>query len=700
MVGNGNIALTADIAGLATFPSAYSSRVPLMIQAQWAWHSFPNPKHYRLEDSLVPVDIGGQSRAYPWLRDWEEAKQPHIDWLRKNPHRFSLGRLALLLVSRDGGTAKLEQLGDPLQELDLWTGRLSSNFTFEGEPVHVETSVHPVLDAIVVRLRSRLVASRRLGLSASFPGVAQQLEPDPADWDHPAAHRTQVLSSAPRALSLERSIDDTRYYVKVASDQAFDLRRPGPHRFELLREPAEGRAAGEISFIVAFSPRPLTSELPAPSAARAAVERHWQRHWSRGGVVDFAGSTDPRAAELERRVVLSQYLLAVNSAGSLPPQEEGLFSNSWSGKFHLEMHPWHAAHFATWGRSELLERSLGWYLGHLPRARQRARANGARGAWWPKMVGPVGRESPSTINPMIMWQQPHPIYLSELVYRAHRGRATLDKYRELVFQTAELLASYPRYDAARQRHVLGPPIVPAQEVFSPLDTFNPTFELAYFRFGLELAQEWRERLGLARQPRWDEVLRALSPLPQKDGLYLAAESHPSFWRDARSRRCSRDATDRVCLNRDHPSFLAAYGLLPGRDVDPATMSRTLDAVLEHWDLRHIWGWDLPMMAMTAARLHEPERAVQLLLQASKNFAFGAAGMTPRVHYDAAALTTASDNPDGPGYRRAAETYFPSNGALLLAVGMMAAGWDGAGAEHPGFPREGWVVRHEGLLPLP
>ena len=24
--------------------------------------------------------------------------------------------------------------------------------------------------------------------------------------------------------------------------------------------------------------------------------------------------------------------------------------------------------------------------------------------------------------------------------------------------------------------------------------------------------------------------------------------------------------------------------------------------------------------------------------------------------------------DGPGYRRAAETYFPSNGSLLLAVG--------------------------------
>ena len=34
-----------------------------------------------------------------------------------------------------------------------------------------------------------------------------------------------------------------------------------------------------------------------------------------GGVVDLTGSRDPRAKELERRIVMSQYLTAVNSAG-------------------------------------------------------------------------------------------------------------------------------------------------------------------------------------------------------------------------------------------------------------------------------------------------------------------------------------------------------------------------------------------------
>jgi hypothetical protein len=92
---------------------------------------------------------------------------------------------------------------------------------------------------------------------------------------------------------------------------------------------------------------------------------------------------------------MSQYLTAINSAGSLPPQEEGLFSNSWNGKFHLEMHAWHAAHFAVWGRPELLERSMPFYFNQLPAAQARAKAHKVRGAWWPKMTGPEGRESPS-----------------------------------------------------------------------------------------------------------------------------------------------------------------------------------------------------------------------------------------------------------------------------------------------------------------
>ena len=84
-----------------------------------------------------------------------------------------------------------------------------------------------------------------------------------------------------------------------------------------------------------------------------------------------------------------------------------------------------------------------------------------------------------------------------------------------------------------------------------------------------------------------------------------------------------------------------------------------------------------MLAMTATRLDEPEKAVNFLLWDAKNFQFGASGMTPRVHLEqnvAELLGNAAPGRlDGPGYRRAAETYFPSNGSLLLAVGPDGGG---------------------------
>jgi len=689
MVGNGNFAFTADITGLQTFPKQYSPLVPLLTQAQWAWHSFPNPDHFKYEDSLVPVDVRGKVQYYPWLRDGSDARKPEVAWLRENPHRISLGRLSLYLISRQGKPAQFNDLSGTQQTLDLWNGALSSRFDFDAETVQVQTRVHPDLDMLIVTLTAAALADRRLGVDIGFPGVAANLNPDPADWGHPERHQTTVITKDARRISLERKLDDTRYYVKVSADRDVSLERVAPHIFRML--PRGG--SDSVTFLVLFSERPYAGRLPEPEAAKAAVTGYWNRYWNSGGMVDLSGSTDPRAPELERRIVLSQYLMAVNAAGTLPPQEEGLFSNSWYGKFHLEMHLWHEGHFAPWGHAELLERSMAWYLKHLAQAKERARAHGVRGAWWPKMVGPDGRESPSTINPFIMWQQPSPIYLAELIYRAQPTSATLDRYRDLVFETADLLASFPHFDTARDQYVLGPPIIPAQEVFPPLTTRNPAFELEYFRFGLMTAQTWRQRLGLSRNPQWDAVLARLAPLPQNAGVYLATESFPQLWEQARSPQCSGGNTAPVCWNRDHPAFLGALGLLPGADVDRETMRRTLQAVDSNWDLRQTWGWDFPLVAMTATRLHEPERAIDLLFRDAPNNHFGPTGMTPRVHLDIDAGVRE--------IRRDAETYFPSNGSLLLAVALMTAGWDGESTPAPGFPKNGqWRVRSEGLQPLP
>jgi hypothetical protein len=391
----------------------------------------------------------------------------------------------------------------------------------------------------------------------------------------------------------------------------------------------------------------------------SAAAQHWSDFWSTGGAIELGG--DPRAAELERRIVLSQYLTAVNCAGSTPPAETGLVTNSWRGKFHLEMHWWHAAHFALWGRASLLERSLPWYERILPRARDYAARQGYRGARWPKQVGPEGRESPSDVGAFLIWQQPHPIYYAELLRRA--GSSSVERYAPLVFETAEFMASYAVFD--RRRFNLGPPLTSAQEKAfrKRAKSVYPAFELAYWAWGLKTAQCWRERLGLPRVPHWDEVAGRLAHLPVRDGRYVELE-HP------------------ITRPEGHPTMVGALGFVPDIGVvSPSVMRETLRYVLSSWELGDTWGWDYPLLAMTAARLDEPSLAVDALLLDS-----------PKNGYLA----------NGHNFQKLPQLplYLPGNGGLLFATALMAAGWEGGpDRPAPGFPA-GWQVRAEGLTPAP
>ena len=368
-------------------------------------------------------------------------------------------------------------------------------------------------------------------------------------------------------------------------------------------------------------------------------------------------------------MVLSQYLTAAQFGGDFPPQESGLTLSTWYGKHHTEMIWWHMAHFALWGREEFVANALRWYQRTLPVARAIAESRGLPGARWPKMVGPMGRESPGG-NPLIIWNQPHVIHLAELIYRNQPGPVTLARYRELVSETAAAMAGMLNWNATTNCYELGPPLWIAQEIYDQKTSVNPTFELSYWARALEIAQEWREREGLGRDPQWEKMRTRLAPLPQRDGKYVALASHPDTWENRDSRH-------------DHPSFLMALGMLPGDGVDLATMQRTLSATLKSWDWEtKIWGWDYPMIAMTAARTGQPDRAVALLLSDGPNNKYMINGHCPQ--------------------RGDLPVYLPANGALLAAVAMMAAGWDGGPAgTAPGFPHDGnWVVHSEGLHALP
>ena len=72
-------------------------------------------------------------------------------------------------------------------------------------------------------------------------------------------------------------------------------------------------------------------------------------------------------------------------------------------------------------------------------------------------------------------------------YRTRKNRQTIEKWKEIVFQTAEYMADYAHYDSIGDRYVLGPPLVVVSENTTPWISKNPAFELGYWRYGLRTA---------------------------------------------------------------------------------------------------------------------------------------------------------------------------------------------------------------------
>ncbi len=672
-VGNGGFAFTVDATGLQTFPELYSPGVSLGTQSHWGWHSFPNTNDYKFEETLESYDFGhGHPELYsvqlraPGLNSVEAKgfgrRMKAVDYFRANPHRLHLGVVGLELLKTNGAEVGPEDISAVNQKLDMWNGCINSSFTLDNSPFRVSTVCHPSTDKVAAKIESPLLAQGKAAVKFHFPYPTGQHSDDACNWNRPEAHLTKLLKQGEHFAILERNIDTTTYFVRINWEGQALLKEKSPHYFVLETQ------GDQLSFTAEFAPKNIFPTAATFDVMASAAQEHWQQFWKTGGIVDFSQCTDERAKELERRVVLSQYLTAIQCAATEPPQETGLTYNSWFGKFHLEMHWWHQAHFPLWNRAELLTPSLEWYKKVEPIARQIAERQHFNGIRWMKMTDPSGIEAPSSVGSFLIWQQPHYIYLSELIYRQNPTPETLEKYRHLVTESAKFMASFASFDSANHRYIIKG-VITAQETLRPAETVNPPFELSYWRFALSVAQQWRERTGLDREPKWDDIINRLSHLASKDGLYLAAESAPQTYKDKR-------------FTSDHMIVLGAVGILPQSPLlEPEIMKNTFDWVWDNWNWEHTWGWDFPTVAMCAARLGEPEKAVSALLMNRR---------------------TNTYLPNGHNYQtEQLRIYLPGNGGLLTAVAMMCAGWDGNSISTPGFPKDGkWNVRWEGLSPMP
>jgi hypothetical protein len=660
--GNGIFAFTVDATGLQSFPDYYAKGVPLGTQSEWGWHSFPNTKNYKEEEGLKTYNLNGRDVKY--MVQWNNPEQHKnaANYFRQNLHRLHLANIGLEITKTDGTLYKPEDVKNIHQTLDMWAGEIHSKFTVENIPVEVITYCHQHQDAVGVKINSPLIEKGKIKIRFRLPYPTGSWGDVGNSFANDDKHSSILKESSHNSAAITHEIDTTAYRLNLQWSSRADISKKQDHYFTL-----SPYGAASFSLSCQFSALQKNNQLSF-TQIQSNSHTQWQQFWQSGGAIDFNGSTDERAKELERRIILSQYLTKVNCGGSNPPQETGLTYNSWFGKPHMEMHWWHAVHFALWGRLDILEKQMSWYNRAAPIAKSIAQRQGYEGLRWQKMTDNDGREVPSSIGAFLIWQQPHYIYFTELIYRQKNNPQTLNKYKDFVFATADFMASFARYDSAKQKYVLGKGVIAAQERFKAEETFNPTYELVYWHWALQTAQQWRERLHLPRNKKWDEVIKDLSPLPLQGNKYLFTES-------------ATDSYTNPEFKTDHPSVFGALGMLPQTPMlNKQTMQNTFNWIWDNWSWNETWGWDFPMTAMTATRLNNPDKAIDALLMP---------------------ITTNTYLPNGHNYQDGRLTlYLPGNGGLLTAIAMMTAGYDN-GTTLPGIPRNGkWKVKWEGLKKMP
>ena len=134
---------------------------------------------------------------------------------------------------------------------------------------------------------------------------------------HYPPHRG-TTSRAWRTGEISHTLDSSTFITSVGGD-SFSITRDSPdaHRYSLRPR----SLASTFSFSALYSTT-RTESLPIPESITSESTQAWNKYWAESGFVDvLTNSSDARAEELQRRVVLSRYLMRVNEAGENPPQE-------------------------------------------------------------------------------------------------------------------------------------------------------------------------------------------------------------------------------------------------------------------------------------------------------------------------------------------------------------------------------------------
>ena len=567
-IGNGDFAITLDQTGTQSLYEIYKD-IPLSTMSNKNWF-------YKDKKDIKPSYVDGKAYMLFNLDN-----DPNYQTNRQYPFKYSF--MQILLYDNDK-LIDINNIKDVKQELDLYKGIVTSSFNYK-EKINKTTSfIYQDHDEFNFKLQSD---NLNLTLKFNYPSYTKN------------GYRLDIL---PNVL-----VKEDRITLLYDDKNSLSFKLKSSSKYQIVEN------------TLIFDDNNVSFSLALDEIKEGKLlDEFWK--CDNGIIIDNE--------ELVKKMVLSKYLLHVNSTGIYPPQESGLTYNCWNSKFHLEMHLIHSLWNIYNNHVGDLVKSFDYYLSIMPSSLKRASLNGYKGLRFPKMTGPDGEDSPSNIGPLLIWQAPHILFMLQEIYYLYNEENIIKKYEPLISGTIDFMISFLTLKDSKYQ-MLDPLLEACESI--PLDRCqNPSFELEYWRYTLERQPKIDTVLyGHQRYDYMDITSKIITP-KEDDGIYLKTYG----------------VIDKYDLYKDHPTEGFLMSFFKSKIVDKEKMVKTIDYILKNMDLSSYWGWDFPFLGLSLLNCGEIEKSIEVtqLNTINNQYLYNGYNTSPRDDLKA---------------------YLPGNGAFLI-----------------------------------
>lgn len=567
-IGNGDFAITLDQTGTQSLYEIYKD-IPLSTMSNKNWF-------YKDKKDIKPSYVDGKAYMLFNLDN-----DPNYQINRQYPFKYSF--MQILLYDNDK-LIDINNIKDVKQELDLYKGIVTSSFNYKEKINKTISFIYQDHDEFNFKLQSD---NLNLALKFNYPSYTKN------------GYRLDIL---PNVL-----VKEDRITLLYDDKNSLSFKLKSSSKYQIVEN------------TLIFDDNNVSFSLALDEIKEGKLlDEFWK--CDNGIIIDNE--------ELVKKMVLSKYLLHVNSTGIYPPQESGLTYNCWNSKFHLEMHLIHSLWNIYNNHVGDLVKSFDYYLSIMPSSLKRASLNGYKGLRFPKMTGPDGEDSPSNIGPLLIWQAPHILFMLQEIYYLYNKENIIKKYEPLISGTIDFMISFLTLKDSKYQ-MLDPLLEACESI--PLDRCqNPSFELEYWRYTLERQPKIDTVLyGHQRYDYLDITSKIITP-KEDDGIYLKTYG----------------VIDKYDLYKDHPTEGFLMSFFKSKIVDKEKIVKTIDYILKNMDLSSYWGWDFPFLGLSLLNCGEIEKSIEVtqLNTINNQYLYNGYNTSPRDDLKA---------------------YLPGNGAFLI-----------------------------------